>query len=290
MVYSFLSSSSSQRRSDVLYDNYDLGRKLGRGGSAKVYEVKCKDSRRSYACKVLSKKKYKQEKIYREIRMLSKLSHDNIVKFRDYYENRNDIFIIMQLAEGGELFHALRKNGRFEETSAKNIIHPLLDAISYLHQQNIVHRDIKLENVLLQKPVEKARNGRRTQVDKSDVLLVDFGLAKQLNNEGQRTFSLCGSQYYVAPEVWLGCGYGLQVDLWGVGVVMYMLLTDTPPFYQTEEMDLVQSIVTGRYDLNSELFKHTSLEAKDLLGKLLTLNPARRVSAVQALSHSWFRE
>lgn len=274
-------------RSHVLYDNYEIGKKVGKGGSAKVYEALCKFRKVKYACKVMKKQKTKPEKVFKEIQLLSSLKHKNIVSYCEYYESAQEIFIIMEFVPGGELFAALKKHGRFTENDAKKIISPVLSATAYLHSKAIVHRDIKLENILLRNSPGGNRS-QRYQIQSSDVLLIDFGLAKCMRSSRNRTKSVCGSQYYVAPEVLLGKGYGLQVDLWSIGVVLYMLLTDSPPFYETEERSLPKAIVSAKYSLGGELFRGVSADAKDLIRKLLTLEPMERLAASRALAHNWF--
>lgn len=260
---------------------------IGKGGSGKVYEVKCRLTGESYACKVLSKKKYKEEKILQEIELLSEMNHDNIIKYRESFETKSDIFVIMTHAKGGELYTVLHDNGKFSERNAKNVIGPLLDAIAYLHKKNIMHRDIKLENILFANPVLYDSRSKDIEVRSQDVLLVDFGLSQKLSNSEPKPDKICGSNFYVAPEVYNRVGYGLEIDLWGVGVVTFMLLSNTPPFYGHRKGELEEAVRTGSYSFENSAFRGVSEEAKDFIRRLLTLNPARRLDAEAALSHIW---
>lgn len=271
----------------LLHDKYKVNGKIGRGGSAKVYELENKADRKKFACKVISKVRYSNEKIFKEIKMMMTLKHPNIVEFLEHYENPKDMFIIMEQAKGGELYQTLKSHGAFEEPIAKNVIEAITSATMYVHKQNIVHRDIKLENILLKNIINPTKG--KLQINVEDVLLIDFGLAKSLQTSESRTYSLCGSQYYVAPEVWLGRGYGLPVDLWGIGVVMYMVLTNSPPFYETETMKLRDAIVAGNYSLDTNLFKNVSSSGIDLLKKLLVLNPSKRIEPQAVLNHPSFQ-
>lgn len=271
------------KNTDVLHEKYDVVGKLGKGGNACVYEFKVKTkfkelSNASVACKVLSKKRFSAKKIYKEIKLLSGMSHPNIVKFQEFYESKDEIYIIMQNAKGGELFSLLRNYGAIDESNAKILIKSLLEALRYLHSKHIVHRDIKLENILLAKDVCKSKD---LIIEPQDVLLVDFGLAKKFSSQADRTRTRCGSSYYVAPEIWLGRAYNYSVDIWSTGVIMYMVLTNTPPFYKGS-LSLETAVISGKYKTPK-----VSVEARLLLKQLLTINPSKRINCHAALKNTW---
>lgn len=268
------------KKPSSLKETYNFGAQLGKGGSAVVYECVSKSSRKSYACKILSKKKYHPAKIHQEIRMLSTFCHENIVRFHEFYESKYDVYIVMQNAKGGELFQVLREHGKFDEVNAQIVLKALLEAVLYLQSKNTVHRDIKLENVLFR---TRVLDKKRLTIESEDVLLVDFGLAKTFTSPKERTKTRCGSKYYVAPEVWLGRGYGVEADLWSIGVVMFMMLTNTPPFFEETRHNLETSIMCGSYTVPS-----TSVKSRILLKQLLTLNPSKRITPTLALENSWF--
>lgn len=278
-----LSNDIRGKNTNTLREKYKFMGKLGKGGAACVYEFRIiskhvANNDLSVACKVLSKTRYSSKKIYQEIKLLSELTHPNIVRFHEFYESKEEIFIVMQNAKGGELFNLLRDHGAFDEINAKILIRSLLEALRYLHSKSIVHRDVKLENILLAKKVCK---NNVLLIEPQDVLLVDFGLAKKFSSQSERTRTRCGSKYYVAPEIWLGRPYNYPVDLWSVGVVMYMVLTNNPPFYKSN-ISLETAIVSGKYRTPK-----VSVEARLLLKQLLTINPCKRINCHAALKNTW---
>jgi len=185
----------------------------------------------------------------------------------------------MELVTGGELFDKIIEEGAYSEHMACLCVQKILSAVEYLHQLNIVHRDLKPTNLLLKDPN-----------DLTDVKLADFGLSKLLSDD-ILMHTACGTPIYVAPEVLNGEGYDKEVDLWSVGVIMYILLCGFPPFFDdtNDITNLFEQILAGVYDFPEPYWDDISPAAKDLIGHLLVVEPKNRLSASQALQHSWFQ-
>ena len=225
----------------------------------------------------------KEYMILNEIEVLKRISkgHKNIVTLWDYFETPNNLYFVMDLCTGGELFDRICEKGSFYEEDAAKVIKSVLDATAYLHSQNIVHRDIKPENLLF-----KTR-------DSSELVLADFGLSKIVDTDkidGLRT--TCGTPGYMAPEVLRKAGHGKPVDLWCIGVMTYFLLSGYTPFDHNakgsqEELD---NILKGKFTFEEDDWQGISAEAKDFISKLLVLDPKGRMTAQEALKHSWITE
>ncbi|CAB1099385.1 unnamed protein product [Ectocarpus sp. CCAP 1310/34] len=186
--------------------------------------------------------------------------------------------MIMDLATGGELFHLVTKNPGdcATESEIRRMLTNMLSAVGYMHRHGIVHRDLKLENWLMQTPG-----------DTTAVKLIDFGLSKHFTLD-QNMQQAVGSTYYVAPEVLQG-SYGPKCDMWSMGVIAYMMVSGAPPFWGNGDAQVRAKIVCGEYDMPEVLFQHISSDAKDFITKLLVVDPKERLSAEQALAHPWLR-
>jgi len=197
------------------------------------------------------------------------------VQYKDLYEGDTFIYLVLEYAEGGELFHKISRTG-VSESEARTLFSQLLKAVNYLHQQSIVHRDLKPENILLD--------------GQGNIKISDFGLARF---DATHMQSLCGTPHYVAPEVirlGLGnssVGYGKEVDMWSLGVSLYHMLTGHLPFPESDRMALFNKIERGLYDFPFHLWGGITEEAKDLVKKLLDIDPKTRLTAEQALKHPW---
>ena len=225
----------------------------------------------------------KEHLILNEIQILKKVSkgHPNIITLHDYFETPNNLYLVMDLCTGGELFDRICERGFFYEEGAAYIVQILVDAVKYLHSQDIVHRDIKPENLLLKSK------------DSFEIVIADFGLSKLLNSEkmdGLRT--TCGTPGYMPPEVIRKLGHGKPVDLWCIGVLTYFLLSGYMPF-ETERDNAAEetrNILAGKFDFNDEAWDDVSNEAKDFIKSLLKLNPSERLTAQQAFDHPWLQK
>ena len=254
---------------------------LGHGSYGTVYLVKHKQLHRYFAMKVIKKthkNKSDEESLMNEIHILRKMDHPNILKMTDFYNQKKEYDIITEYCQEGELFNEIKAYAPFNETIAGYYMKQILKAVCYCHGMNIVHRDLKPENILI---VKRMKNGCHP------IKIIDFGTAKIFSKEKRETL-LIGSAYYIAPEV-LDRNYTEKCDIWSCGVIMYILLTGRPPFGGNTDMEIMQKIKTGKFDLTKYPWGIISKEAKDLIKDLLQLNPGQRLSAEKALKHPWFQ-
>ncbi|KUF85201.1 hypothetical protein AM588_10000844 [Phytophthora nicotianae] len=254
----------------MFHSLYDVGDLIGRGAFSLVYLCRRKETQQIFAVKVINKALCVKKKTLRdEITVLLRVKHANIISLEEVYESDQELLLVMERVTGGELFDRIVRVGVYSERQAAEIVTNVLQALNYLHSCHILHRDIKPENILL------------ASGDSSDVKLSDFGIAKILEDEDDgarsrgRAYTSCGTDYYVAPEVLNGEGYDSKVDLWSLGVVLYIMLCGFPPFSEDEN------------GLESVYLKIRS--AKDLIRNLLNVSPQERFSAAQALNHPWIK-
>ncbi|GMH24351.1 hypothetical protein Nepgr_026194 [Nepenthes gracilis] len=261
---------------------YALGKELGRGQFGVTYLCTDKISGQHYACKSISKKKLvtkaDKEDMRREIQIMQHLSgQPNIVEFKGAYEDRDSVNLVMELCAGGELFDRIISKGQYSERAAAAIMRQIVNVVHVCHFMGVMHRDLKPENFLLSSKDE-------------DALLkaTDFGLSVFIE-EGRVYRNLVGSAYYVAPEV-LRRRYGKEIDIWSAGVILYILLSGVPPFWAETEKGIFDAILQGHIDFESKPWPLISTSAKDLVQKMLTQDPKRRITASQVLEHPWLRE
>jgi len=196
---------------------------------------------------------------------------------REMYDTPTKMYLIMELVTGGELFDRIVNRGSYSEKDASHVVRQIVSAIEYLHALGIVHRDLKPENLLY-----------ANESHDSDIKIADFGLSRILPDDALLK-TACGTPGYVAPEVLRGKGYGKEVDLWSVGVIMYILLCGFPPFYDDNVQVLFEQILSGHFDFPPTYWAGVSDSAKDLIRKLLNVDPKKRLTATQALEHPWLR-
>lgn len=254
---------------------------VGEGSFGQVFKVRHKTTGLIRAMKVLIKPKESSKNVHfdkecrNEIEILKKIDHPNVVKIYDYFITSTQIQIIMEFCPHGELFKLFNTKKPLSEKQAAFIIYQLLSSVTYCHAVNIIHRDLKPENILITDEKEYI-----------SIKVVDFGTAKIVgNNEKMKLFT--GSCYYVAPEV-LRKNYDGRCDVWSVGVILYMLLTFTPPFTGKSDEDIYKAILKGEFNLDKEPLSDCSPECLNLIKNLLTYDPNKRITAEQALNHEWF--
>ncbi|NWR55159.1 DCLK3 kinase, partial [Bucorvus abyssinicus] len=266
-------------RTDV-EKHYEIGRTIGDGNFAVVKECRRCDSNQIYAMKIVDKSKLKgkEDMMESEILIIRSLSHPNIVSLIEVYETEAEIYLILEYVPGGDLFDAIIESVKFTEHDAAVMITDLCEALVYIHSKNIVHRDLKPENLLVQHNADKS----------TTLKLADFGLAKQVTKP---IFTVCGTPTYVAPEILAEKGYGLEVDMWAAGVILYILLCGFPPFrsQDRDQEELFQIIQLGHYEFLSPYWDNISAAAKDLITRLLIVDPQKRYTARQVLQHPWIR-
>jgi len=250
---------------------------LGQGYFAVVKVGKDRKTHERVAVKLVNKSLVeKEETLANEIGILGSIDHPNVVSMKAIFDTDDILFIVMELMEGGELYEEIVKRKTFTEKDAAEITRQLCEALLYLHERGIVHRDLKLENLLLKK-----RNSL-------EIKLADFGLSKLYS--GQALQTACGTPFYVAPDVLLGTGYGPAVDMWSVGVLIYVLLSGRLPFAADSDAELFRLIIAGNLVWKSPQFDTVSSDGKDLISKLIVVEPDDRWTAKQALEHPWIKK
>ncbi|KAH8814975.1 kinase-like domain-containing protein [Xylogone sp. PMI_703] len=255
---------------------YRFGRTLGAGTYGIVREADGPSGK--VAVKIILKKNVKgnEQMVYDELEMLQCMRHPHIVKFEDWFESRDKYYIVTQLATGGELFDRICEQGRFTEKDASQTIRQVLEAVDYLHDNNVVHRDLKPENLLY-----------LTKDPNSDLVLADFGIAKMLDSKDEVLTTMAGSFGYAAPEVMQKRGHGKPVDMWSMGVITYTLLCGYSPFRSENLQDLIEECTNSRIVFHERYWKDVSDDAKDFIGHLLQPIPEDRWTSKQALRHPW---
>ena len=227
-------------------------------------------------CKSSSKILYTT--IEKEINILKSLDHPNIIKIYEFFKTEKYIYIINELCTGGELFDKIVDVKYFSEEVACNIMRQLLSAVAYCHEKGIIHRDLKPENILIESSEEKNK-------DFFHIKVIDFGTCEILKKS--KLTEQIGTSFYIAPEV-LKNGYNEKCDLWSCGVILYILLCGSPPFYGKNEKEIFSKILYGNFSFRHKIWNKISNEAKNLVQKLLEINPQKRLSAKEALNDVWF--
>ncbi|TMW96385.1 hypothetical protein EJD97_007468 [Solanum chilense] len=261
--------------------HYTLGRELGRGQYGVIYFCTENSTKRNYACKSILKRKLVNRKatedIKREIQMMQHLSgQPNIVEFKGAYEDHYSVHLVMELCAGGELFDRIIARGYYSEKDAADIIRQIVNVVYICHFMGVMHRDLKPENFLL------------TSKDEHTMIkATDFGLSVFIE-QGKVYRDIVGSAYYVAPEV-LRRSYGKEADVWSAGVILYILLSGVPPFWDETEKGIFHAILQGEIDFHSDPWPSISNSAKDLVRKMLTQDAKSRITSAEVLEHPWLQ-
>ncbi|XP_049896661.1 serine/threonine-protein kinase DCLK1a isoform X2 [Epinephelus moara] len=259
-------------------DRYKVGRMLGDGNFAVVRECVEHSTGREYALKIINKGKCrgKEHMIQNEVAILRRVKHPNIVLLIEEVDTYSELYLVMELVKGGDLFDAITSANRYTERDASGMLYNLANAIKYLHSLNIVHRDIKPENLLVYEHADGSKS----------LKLGDFGLATVVDGP---LYTVCGTPTYVAPEIIAETGYGLKVDIWAAGVITYILLCGFPPFRGSSDDQevLFDQILMGQLEFPLPYWDNVSETAKELIRSMLEVEVDQRYTALQVLEHPW---
>ncbi|KAB2575696.1 putative calcium calmodulin-dependent protein kinase type i protein [Lasiodiplodia theobromae] len=264
---------------------YKTGKTLGAGSYSVVKECVHIDTGRYYAAKVINKRLMagREHMVRNEIAVLKRVSmgHQNILTLVDYFETMNNLYLVTDLALGGELFDRICRKGSYYESDAADLIRATLSAVAYLHDHGIVHRDLKPENLLF-----------RTPEDNADLLIADFGLSRIMDEEQFHVLTTtCGTPGYMAPEIFKKTGHGKPVDIWAIGVITYFLLCGYTPFDRDSNLEEMQAILVADYSFTPlEYWRGVSQTAREFIKRCLTIDPTKRMTSHEALSHPWIAD
>ncbi|XP_053398574.1 serine/threonine-protein kinase DCLK1-like isoform X2 [Mercenaria mercenaria] len=279
-MYSGPDGEEFQGGPPTLAQTYEIGKKIGEGNFSIVKESIHKRTNKRYALKIIEKEKCrgKEHMIQNEVEILKKVKHPNIVELIEEFDSHTELFLVIELVKGGDLFDAISMATKYTEKDACAMVFNLACALDYLHSNNIVHRDVKPENLLV------CDHGDGTK----SLKLGDFGLATDCT---ETLYTVCGTPTYVAPEILSETGYGAKVDVWAAGVIMYILVCGFPPFSSTsnDQEELFDAILSGKFEYPSPYWDDISEEAKDLINKILVINPEKRCSAEDVTKHEWVK-
>lgn len=265
---------------------YELGEEVGRGHFGYTCKAKFKKGElkgQEVAVKVIPKSKMTTaiaiEDVRREVKILRALTgHNNLVQFYDAYEDHEKVYVVMELCEGGELLdRILSRGGKYTEDDAKSVLIQILNVVAFCHLQGVVHRDLKPENFLF-----------TSKDENSPLKAIDFGLSDFVKPD-ERLNDIVGSAYYVAPEV-LHRSYSTEADVWSIGVIAYILLCGSRPFWARSESGIFRAVLKADPSFDEAPWPTLSSEAKDFVKRLLNKDPRKRMTAAQGLSHPWIRK
>ena len=264
---------------DVQIRKYYKGRLLGKGGFAKCYEFTCSENKKIFAAKVVAKsglvKSRAKQKLISEIKIHKSLHHPQIVAFEHYFEDTENVYILLEMCQNQTLNELLKRRKRLTEIEVQCYIVQLIKALKYLHSHRVIHRDLKLGNLFL--------------TEKMELKVGDFGLATKLDFEGERKRTVCGTPNYIAPEILDGkTGHSYEVDIWSLGVIIYTLIIGKPPF-ETRDVKTTYK----RIKMNAYTFPENAIiseAAKNLIGQILVLDPGKRPTLDQILTHDFFNQ
>merc|ERR1719387_2761101 len=218
------------------------------------------------------------ERFKAEIALMKIMDHPNIIKLYETFEDHRNIYLVMELCSGGELFDRIIESGHFNEQQAAILMQQIIRAIYYMHENHVCHRDLKPENFLFL---------TKDPIEKNLLKIIDFGLSCMFES-GQVLTTKAGTPYYVAPQVLAG-KYDKACDLWSCGVIMYVMLCGYPPFFGETDAEVLSKVRLGNFSFNAADWKNVSEDAKALIRMLLKMNPRDRYTAEQALNHEWIK-
>ncbi|XP_020917922.1 serine/threonine-protein kinase 33 isoform X2 [Sus scrofa] len=265
---------------------YTFGRILGQGSFGMVIEAINKETETRWAIKKVNKEKAGSSAVKlleREVSILKSVKHEHIIQLEQVFETPKKMYLVMELCEDGELKDVLARKGHFSENETRWIIQSLAAATAYLHSKDIVHRDLKLENVMVKSSFVDANNEMNVNIK-----VTDFGLAVRKQGRSEAMLqTTCGTPIYMAPEVISAHDYSQQCDIWSIGVIMYLLLCGEPPFVASSEEKLFELIRKGELRFEAAVWDSVSDAAKSVLKQLMKVDPAHRITAKELLDNEW---
>jgi len=261
-------------------DFYNLSRSnLGTGSYGSVCKAVNKSTNQVRAVKTIQKGTMRNiERFKQEIAIMKMMDHPHIIKLYESFDDMRNIYLVMELCGGGELFDKIIESGQFAENHCAILVEQMVKAVNYMHENRICHRDLKPENFLF---------SNKERIETNSIKIIDFGLSCQFT-PGVPMKTKAGTPYYVAPQVIAG-KYDHLCDMWSAGVIMYVMLCGYPPFFGDTDAEILAKVRTGKYTFSSKDWKGISEDAKDLIRCLLKLDPAERYSAKKALGHAWIK-
>ncbi|XP_022622259.1 serine/threonine-protein kinase Chk2 isoform X1 [Seriola dumerili] len=288
-VFVFIDLMSDDQSSlpKELQEKYLLTRRIGTGVCGEVKLAFERSTCKKFAVKIINKNNFKSEgtatrNAKTEVEILQRIDHPCLIKTEDFYHTEDSYYIVLELMEGGELFHKVKSQQQLRESVAKLYFYQMLRAVQYLHSNGIIHRDLKPENVLLS-----------SQDDVCLIKVTDFNQSRILE-EAVLMRTLCGTPSYLAPEVFTHAsttGYGLAVDAWSLGVLLFVCLGGYPPFHESfGRQSITDQIIRGEFTMVQSKWKHVSDQAKDVVRKLLVVDPSKRMTIEEALRHPWLQD
>ncbi|CAD5208606.1 unnamed protein product [Bursaphelenchus xylophilus] len=262
------------RKDSQLLNKYEVISIIGKGSFSQVLRVQHRLTKQFYAVKLVSSDS-DINAVNNELSILSRVQHPFVIRLEEVLRGANKLFIVMEMASGGEMYDRVVSKGRYTETEARQALRMLLNGLAYLHDMKITHRDLKPENLLYSDTRPDAR-----------LLITDFGLASQAKQPGEKMTETCGTPEYIAPEVLLRVPYTDRVDMWAVGVIAYILMSGIMPFDDDVRSRLYTHIITANYVYYPQYWSGGE-HAKMFVDSLLELNPDVRLTAIDALRHDW---
>mmetsp|Transcript_50584 Transcript_50584/g.158033 ORF Transcript_50584/g.158033 Transcript_50584/m.158033 type:complete len:630 (-) Transcript_50584:87-1976(-) len=259
-------------------DYYEVLEVLGSGVHAVVKKARNKQTKELVAVKCVDKANMRRRQLAREIEILTTVSHPNVISLKDVFEDEKSVYLVLELVQGGELFDRIVNDGAFSEKDAAKMIRKITDALMHLHERKICHRDLKPENLLL-----------TSKGSEADIKIADFGLSKILGEKTMMKRS-CGTWAYWAPEILRRQPYDYSVDLWSMGVILYIMLSGVHPFDpdgRSTDAQIVERILRADYKFDPEYWAHVSPQAKDVIRHLIHMDPMQRYTCEQLLQHPW---
>ncbi|XP_053277509.1 serine/threonine-protein kinase Chk2 [Pleuronectes platessa] len=285
-VFIDLMSDDQSTLPKELQERYLFTRRIGTGVCGEVRLAFERSTCKKFAVKIINKNNFKSEgtatrNAKTEIEILQRIDHPCLMRTEDFYQTEDSFYIVLELMEGGELFHRVKTQQQLQEPVAKLYFYQMLLAVQYLHSNGIIHRDLKPENVLLS-----------SQEDVCLIKVTDFNQSRILE-ETVLMRTLCGTPSYLAPEVFTQAsttGYGLAVDAWSLGVLLFVCLGGYPPFHETFSHSITDQIIRGEFTMVQSKWRQVSDQAKDVVRKLLVVDPSDRMTIEEALSHPWLQD